>query len=509
MVIGFARRALCAAVCVVGCAVPSSAQPAGSCVPQWDQTIGTPGLAGTVLALATFDDGTGPALYAGGLFLQAGGSPASRIARWDGVSWSPLGSGLNGTVRTLVVFDDGTGPALYAAGDFTVAGGLPANRIARWDGTSWSAVGSGVNSSIWDMIVFDDGTGSSLYVGGFFTSAGGSVANRVARWDGSSWTSLGTGTNDVVFDFAVFDDGSGPGLYAGGRFTGAGGTTANRVARWDGTGWSALGTGADNTVQSLYTFDDGSGPALYVGGDFSSAGGVAANRIARWNGSFWSPLGSGIAGEVVLAMGSYDDGSGPGLYAGGDFSAAGGQPATRVARWDGVSWSPLGTGVTNDVEAFEVFNDGSGSALHIGGFFFSAGGNPSSQIAKWQGCPPAPVILSQPSNVLLPPLGGVAQFSVLAEGEQLTYQWIRDGEVLLDGLNISGATTAQLSVTSQGPSMTGIYFCLVTNAGTRTVATQQVVLAARPGCPGDVNFNGTVDLADLNLLLSRFGSICP
>jgi len=32
----------------------------------------------------------------------------------------------------MTVFDDGSGPALYAGGFFTQAGGVPVNYIARW-----------------------------------------------------------------------------------------------------------------------------------------------------------------------------------------------------------------------------------------------------------------------------------------------------------------------------------------------------------------------------------------
>jgi hypothetical protein len=35
-------------------------------------------------------------------------------------------------VNALTVFDDGSGPALVAGGQFTTAGGVPANRIAQW-----------------------------------------------------------------------------------------------------------------------------------------------------------------------------------------------------------------------------------------------------------------------------------------------------------------------------------------------------------------------------------------
>src|SRR5690606_2012417 len=107
-----------------------------------------------------FDDGSGvgPALYAGGYFTTVGGITANNIARWDGSSWSPLGSGMNNSVYALTVFDDGsgTGPALYAGGAFTTAGGVTVNRIAKWDGSSWSPLGSGMSGSVRALTVFDD-----------------------------------------------------------------------------------------------------------------------------------------------------------------------------------------------------------------------------------------------------------------------------------------------------------------------------------------------------------------
>ena len=98
------------------------------CLPQWLPTFGTqPGVGGgSPLALAVFDDGNGPALYAGGFFNTAGGVPASDIAKWDGNSWSALGSGVSGGVRSLAV----SGSSLYVGGQFTTAGGVSANRIA-------------------------------------------------------------------------------------------------------------------------------------------------------------------------------------------------------------------------------------------------------------------------------------------------------------------------------------------------------------------------------------------
>lgn len=374
-------------------------QPA-SRVARWDGNAWSPLGSGVdggpfprIASLAVFDDGSGAALYAGGAFTGAGGAPASHIAKWDGNSWSPLGSGVNGVVRALAVFDDGSGTALYAGGAFTGAGGAPASHIAKWDGASWSPLGGGTGGEVHALAVFDDGTGAALYAGGWFSSAGGVAASMIARWDGSAWSPLGSGLGGgesppIVEALAVYDDGSGAALYAGGWFNSAGGQPAGRIARWDGGTWSALGNGMDVLfnawVRTLAVFDDGSGAALYAGGRFEYAGDQAANNIAKWDGSAWSPLAGGLDGEVG-ALTAFDGGSGPGLFAGGDFTGAGGPH--YVAAWDGSTFSSLGgrNGLDSSVRALVVHDDGSGAALFAGGSFTGAGGQPASFIAKWHG----------------------------------------------------------------------------------------------------------------------------
>jgi hypothetical protein len=356
------------------------------------------GLSLWVNALTVFDDGSGsgPALFAGGSFDAAGGVSAKNIAKWDGQSWSAVGSGVNSAVYALSVYNDGgiAGPMLYVGGQFTTVGGVSAECMAKWDGQALSPLDSGVNNRVAALAVLDNGSGVAplLYAAGAFTSAAGAEANRVAQWDGQKWSALGSGMNSTVSALAVFDDGSGsgPALYAAGTFTLAGGVAVNRIAKWDGQTWSALGSGLNGNVGCLTVFDDGSGsgPALYAGGGFGSAGGVAAAGIAKWDGQTWSPLGSGLnANASVLTV--FDDGSGtgPALYAGGNFNTAGGKPASRIAKWDGQTWSALGSGVNNLVASLAVFDDGSGSgpALYAGGIFINAGGIAANRIAKWDG----------------------------------------------------------------------------------------------------------------------------
>jgi len=53
--------------------------------------------------------------------------------------------------------------------------------------------------------------------------------------------------------------------------------------------------------------------------------------------TLWSPLegpaGNGVDGIIVLALTTYDDGTGPALYTGGFFTTAGGVPVNNIAEW--------------------------------------------------------------------------------------------------------------------------------------------------------------------------------
>ena len=318
-----------------------------------------------VSALAVF----GSDLYVGGNFRIAGDVAVNHIARWNGSTWSALGSGVNGLVSALAV----SGSDLYAGGDFTSASGVPANHIACWNSSTWSPLSGGLNGRVRALAV----SSSDLYVGGDFTSAAGAPANRIAKWNGSIWETLGSGLGTGIGDeyvsaLAV----SGRDLYASGYFTSAGGVPANSIAKWNGSTWETLGSGLKGSVAALAM----SGSDLYVGGGFTSAGGVPANRIAKWNGSNWSALGSGLDGDYLTQVRTLAI-SDNNLYVGGWFTTAGGNPAQNIARWDGSTWSALGSGMNNSVGALAV----SGSDLYVGGDFTSAGGIPANRIAKWNG----------------------------------------------------------------------------------------------------------------------------
>lgn len=235
---------------------------------------------GVVYDFLTADVGGGTRLLAAGSF----GTPA-RVAQYNGSTdvWEPIGGGfVNGTVRALAEYGFGSDRAVYAAGSFTTGGGSPADRIARWNGSSWEPVGGSPfeNGIIYALAVFDDGTGPHLYAGGSFTVENGSVADRVARWNGSDWEAVEGGfASGAIWSLEVIDDGNGPALYAGGSQPG-------RISSWHGepgAGWENVGQATSGTVYDVAAWGT-SRADIFVGGLFSAMGGNPASNIARMSG---------------------------------------------------------------------------------------------------------------------------------------------------------------------------------------------------------------------------------
>ena len=363
----------------------------------WGTEFGrTSGLDRSVDALGTFDLGQGPRLYVGGLFTTAGGIAASKIAAWDGTSWSALGEGVHGSVSAMAVFNDGSGPALFTSGTYSLHGSSISSHLERWNGSTWSVVDGEFDERVWALSVFDDGTGPALYAGGGFTHVGSASANGIAKWNGSSWSPLANGISGSlngfppqVFALATYDDGSGSALFVGGLFQRANGLQAHSIAKWNGS-WSTLGNGTfagvNGYVSCLTVGDLGSGDVLYAGGLFSTWVGGQGSQIAAWNGTAWSALGGGVGPGGVSAACIYNDGSGPGLYVAGDFITAGVVDASMIARWNGTAWSNLNVGLNYGGLALAVFDGGRGPALYVGGDFYRAGDIPSTFIGVWGSC---------------------------------------------------------------------------------------------------------------------------
>jgi hypothetical protein len=265
----------------------------------------------------------------------------------------------------------------------TLLGSVDLGSIFAINLKNWYALTtSGCNDYV-ETIAINNIIGN-VYAGGIFTAAGGNLANYIAKWDGANWSALIdattsiNGCNSSVETIAID---SANNVYAGGYFTAAGGNLANYIAKWDGANWSALidaTTGINGLNGSLSAVAIDSANNVYAGGNFTAAGGNPANKIAKWDGANWSALTSGCNASVwSIAIDSANN-----VYVGGNFTAAGGNPANKIAKWDGANWSALTSGCNSDVRAIAI---DSANNVYVGGNFTAAGGNSANYIAKWDG----------------------------------------------------------------------------------------------------------------------------
>lgn len=380
------------------------------CNDGWDTTFTTNGADSQINVVVP--DGLGN-IYVGGDFSSVQGIQAKGIAKWNGTSWSPLGSGINGRINTIAI----AGNDIYVGGSFNVAvtGGMARN-VAKWDGSTWTPLGSGLGGGthvVRSIAVYD----GSVYIGGSFSVSDGSPATGIVKWDGSAYSPLSISAGEVR-SLVV----SGGALFVGGVVALSPGPNIG-IVKWDGTNWSSLGTAANTTVTSIAF----SGGEMFVGGSiiltgqqnshvakfdgttwtrlgFFSNGIVNAvavlngelyvggylpdppntfNHLAKWNGSTWTGIGSGVSGgtsvsETVMALADI----GGTLYVGGNFTSAGGLGARNIARYASGNWAAFsGTGLDSPANAIAV----SGTDIYVGGTFTSAGTVTANKIAKWNG----------------------------------------------------------------------------------------------------------------------------
>ncbi len=365
------------------------------------------GNGGTNGAIAAFAETASGQLVVGGEFKLIDGVAANHVAIENGGSWAPLGSGVYATndyvvfnlpyptVDALAVLTNGN---IVAGGHgFSTSLGGAVVTIAQWDGSDWTAYSPALTTapfslplgSVLDVVQMPNG---NIVAAGMFLIDGDPFfqPHFLVEWDGTGWSDLGgVGTDGPVFDLLLVGDD----LYIGGEFFSAGGVVGTTgIARWDGTDFYSLNMGLVGGVRSMIM----RGSDLIVAGFFGSVsnnaeGDTPADNIARWNGSTWSALSDGglnFQVETLAVLPSND------LIAGGmftDTTAGTTPPASRIARWDGAAWHPMGLGIDPDnlhfdeysvVRALHVDDDGT---LLVGGRFGTAGGQVSAHLARW-GC---------------------------------------------------------------------------------------------------------------------------
>jgi hypothetical protein len=350
--------------------------------------------------LATFDDGSGPALFVGGYYLSTylnsvGTGSGIPIMKWNGSAFQSLAPSPVAHEGWVVVLDEGSGPSLY--GEWTSPSGY---QFGRWNGTGWEPTTPGFfGANTAPFVSVYEASGPVIYGLSISPTNGNQL---VVKWNGTEWVSLGEVENSAsVYGMLGYRDGPAESLYIYGLFSsGINGTPAWGIARWNGATWEAPGWNDHRfNAYAACIADLGTGPELYIGGDIILPPWTdATTGISRWNGQRWEDVVGGLSGAAqspmsINAMAEFNDGTGPALYVAGGFSSVGGVHVRNIAKWDGRSWSGLGGGIGAYVTQFAVFNDPRGSSLFAGGDFQSvgavgigAGGGYSAGLAQYVGC---------------------------------------------------------------------------------------------------------------------------
>jgi hypothetical protein len=304
-------------------------------------------------------------------------------------SWQHLTTGVSGQssptasgeVNAFTVFNN----KLIVGGGFSSAGGNFASAVAAWDGVNWSTLNTGIQggvgafAGVQALIVYNN----ELIAAGSFSAANTTTLGNLAKWDGVNWQNIPnpmfgsvSAYNGIIKALAVYNSK----LIAAGTFTASG--AMQNIAQWDGLSWAPLGTGLSGSnglgggffiVESMVVFNG----ELYAAGTFTNAGGVAVSNIAKWNGTTWSTVGTGIpsclAGKIVPSLCVYNNE----LYAANCTSG--------ISKWNGTSWVTVGGGIiglgTIGVCSMAVYDN----KLIVGGLFNSVAGNLFLNIAAWDG----------------------------------------------------------------------------------------------------------------------------
>ena len=239
----------------------------------------------------------------------------------------------------------------------------------RLDAGTWSNVGGGLTGPGADTTIdaIMDWNGGIAYGGRFFLSGDVSTLN-IGFWDDTAFQPFGPGLDERVEALEIWNGN----LVAGGSFTATGDftTTLPLIGMWDGQAWQPLGDGLSFSqagftarIWDMAVFQGD----LYATGLFDFSGTLPVNGLARWDGVQWHAVGSGLSNEGDFGVGTSIEVHDGKLYLSGLFDTVAGQPASFIAVFDGTTWSQVGDAAVVHSLTMRSF----GGRLYAGGLLTS------------------------------------------------------------------------------------------------------------------------------------------
>ena len=396
-----------------------------------------------VMSLLLQPDGK---IVLGGVFTTVAGQPCTNIGRlnMDGTLDTNFQATANGFVTTLTAQADGK---ILVSGSFGALNGQPRNGFGRInaDGSLDNSLTNMPNGSVAAIVEQPDG---GILIGGPFDQVDGQPHVRLARiaLNGATDPGFTPNADQTVHTIALQTDGR---LQVGGFFGQLNGQTRSRIGRLnaDGSLDMDFNPTASGTVLSLITQPDG---RILAGGAFATMSGQPHSRFARLDseGVVTESLSS-AATSVTWLRG----GAGPELAR-----------ATFETTTNGVNWTSLGEGSRISGGWQRTGLSLPPNAVIRARGFVGSSGLQSSSLWFIETITGAPLFVTPPAS-RTNNANTIATFSVSAIGAPgIVYQWLKNGAVLADGGNISGATNTLLTLSNVFGADAGGYSVVLSNA---------------------------------------------
>lgn len=347
-------------------------------------------------------------------------------------------------------------------------------RTGTWafDGQTWTlltTVGAEPAGRESAMMEYDRRRQKMVMVGG---SISGVQTGETWEFDGVSWTLASVLPTNRLINGMAYDQLRREMVTV---------TDEGDTYTWDGTAWLLKGPAPSVGLYGAgLAFDPASGKVILFGGQLSTSDTWA------WNGTAWTQIatvGPPARNQCNLA---FDPSRGRVVLQGG-FGSAGDVYDTWV--WNGSAWEQIlnpGTPPRNSTTQGVLVGSPRGDGLLLVGGY-ATGTDQLSVESLSNGLRRVAVGCElHPATVAL---GGVLDLSSCVTGTvgSVSYKWLKDGVVLTNGLNstgavVSGATSTSLHVAPMRPGDEGFYTFVATDQCGSSYSAPAYIKVEEPGC---------------------------
>jgi hypothetical protein len=390
---------------------------------------------------------------------------AAVVVLMSGAAWGQCGqdwsqtAAIGPSARTghAMAYDSARGRVVLFGGS---GGTSPPGDTWEWDGATWTMrATTGPSPRSLHAMAYDSGRGVTVLFGGNIPGLADTW-----EWDGNVWTQrmvsepTPRGRHAMAYDAA-----RGRTVLFGGSFNN---TPLGDTWEWDGSAWmSVAASGPRARYWHAMAYDSVRQRVVMIGGDF-----INDTHLWEFDGAAWTVRALPEEPPTMYNHAvTFDSGRGR-LIAVGGFEPGGTWEMDSAA---GAWFLRSSNGVSNRFSGAMAYDAARARAVYFGGGF-GAGGF-TGDTWTWDGSGAAPTVTSWPLDQHIDP-GQTAMLTVAATGTgALSYQWLRRGQALSNGGNISGVNTATLTISDAGVFDTAPYQVRVTDS-CGSVTTSPAVL---------------------------------